>query len=1446
MAIDMVDFAKGQNQTPIEQIQTKDNGSIQTSFHSKRQLDQTQQESKDLSSQIPVPDNLLSSFVHNTSSVQRNAPALTALDILGSTNMSQNGLRFTSQLSTPFPSADYEKRNTPSSSTVDENSNTRQLFSYNNDYSNTFPDFTQENIYSIYSSKQFQSQNPLPQYNMALETIGQNVNPKFPLGEFDAGSLKFIQAQATNACIPDFPNLVSNQQSPLPVNSANISTSRFPSKPPRLNQMPDRSAYQEYNDFVSNSAFPRLDENDFGLSSKANQGVTFHFDDLRSPKRRRADTTLEAGQYSNFVTSNFLNRRKHASSVNYIERNSIPSVPSQINSSYMLNLNFNSQLQSSFDNVSSTGTDCGSTDAVLRPSRKNSNSQSSVSGHSKFKMSDNFGFGTIDEMHGDKLIMIFTAKVAQKSYGTEKRFLCPPPTVLFFGKGQGFTRELANTTASDSTKKINKDKFPKISVGISGIDSDNSSVMTFAQTIFSNNTTPKSDQSDPIAASTIDGCLNAPGARSAAQLEWIVDSDSSDSLKTNSGVSSQQSSRRNSESSDKFKLKARCVAKNLFINDNEDKNKNAHVSVRLSDNTTDPHFAEFYSKPIKVISKPSKKRQSARNVDLCIHHGSVISLFNRLRSQTVSTKYLGVSSSLTSGSSIPPWCNQNGSNSIDASINDKSPRFVARSSFWDLFIIWIVDMYVLNNNSTNNPMEDSDPSIPGYPTPPLIALRPRTPPNFAYRSSHKHDGQSHKLSGDSVDTSRSNVNVSRVTKSSPIPIHYNQPIVLQCLSTGMVSPVMVIRKIESNSTASGAFFMHGSQYVSLGDPVSQLHKVAFELHKSHLPQNSVPNDLGLNINSPSLSNNPNNGLVHGQYMTFAENSIGFQLSTTGKVVSRQPTSVDNSDKFQKSNYSNFDSINNPGSSIYNQQLLSQQNAAPYSFSSFPNTGIPHANTHGAFSQFNSNITQPSLMGQMSNNNVFINGISGAPYSQFSSNIVDHKSTRRRANSSIDVIGGNLFMSRSSIFAKSVQSAQITWNENVGDTAVWTIVGTSCATYRFSYPEEVYQSPSSSVNEFTAFPISTGTNKLSEKNPSPPSGMEFPSLDSSLTPNLVLNMSQQNSALFDLSAFAPAGGANKIGDSLVYASNNAYQEKQGSGLEHSSNFVSENDLLDRQMQHTSNTSSNSLYYDSGTYNGSMSANLTSPGFLMNPFDSSQRQPSNVNKLNISGMVASNRIGNIDSTLPSPDILSLFSSNLGEINANSVKLAPVVYSAEVTNDISMHLTQRSRGLSLNSDFIGLGLSEQDQLSLINLQKDDKEHGNSDSSNSLSLAQAQHPDLSNVSMPNPASSSSRMTLLINGDNFTQDLIVLFGNTKSKNTLFKSSKQLVCLGPLASDFKPEEIPSETSSVSNDSDLEKNKSSPSKLLTDSSAQKTFNVAISLLSNSGTVYKTNQKLSVPK
>ncbi|KAI0067802.1 hypothetical protein BV25DRAFT_1794514 [Artomyces pyxidatus] len=53
-------------------------------------------------------------------------------------------------------------------------------------------------------------------------------------------------------------------------------------------------------------------------------------------------------------------------------------------------------------------------------------------------------------------------------------------------------------------------------------------------------------------------------------------------------------------------------------------------------------WASFDSAPVTIISKPSKKTAKTRNISSCILVGAPVSLFNRINSQTVRTKYMTI------------------------------------------------------------------------------------------------------------------------------------------------------------------------------------------------------------------------------------------------------------------------------------------------------------------------------------------------------------------------------------------------------------------------------------------------------------------------------------------------------------------------------------------------------------------------------------------------------------------------------------------------------------------------------------------------------------------------------------------------------------------------------------------------------------------------------------
>ncbi|XP_043978506.1 recombining binding protein suppressor of hairless-like protein [Gambusia affinis] len=175
----------------------------------------------------------------------------------------------------------------------------------------------------------------------------------------------------------------------------------------------------------------------------------------------------------------------------------------------------------------------------------------------------------IREPHADQSVIILHAKVAQKSYGNEKRFFCPPPCVYISGHGW----------------KVMQDHLKAGGYG------------------------------DSVYRICGYMCLDSSSQSQADAFKLLFD-----------------------EQPDSRQLFA--CAKSLFISD-QDKRKHFCLLLRLFLGNRQ-EVGSFQSRMIKVISKPSQKRQSMKNVDLCISSCSKVALFNRLRSQTVSTRYLSV------------------------------------------------------------------------------------------------------------------------------------------------------------------------------------------------------------------------------------------------------------------------------------------------------------------------------------------------------------------------------------------------------------------------------------------------------------------------------------------------------------------------------------------------------------------------------------------------------------------------------------------------------------------------------------------------------------------------------------------------------------------------------------------------------------------------------------
>ncbi|KAI8078473.1 hypothetical protein BDF21DRAFT_420595 [Thamnidium elegans] len=569
----------------------------------------------------------------------------------------------------------------------------------------------------------------------------------------------------------------------------------------------------------------------------------------------------------------------------------------------------------------------------------------------------------------ERKITILTSKVAQKSYGTEKRFLCPPPSTVLSGSSSWWARNLSDT-------KLNA---PSLVVHISGEKTSQNGV-----------------------------------------IEWY---------NTTTGSLLDTSCAVNSANNGDTNLSGNCVSKHLHINDADEKRKRVEVLVKINLGNG-IHLGTFASKGIKVISKPSKKRQSVKNMELCIHHGTTISLFNRIRSQTVSTKYLGVSTA-------------------EDKNNGGGTCFVARTGSWDPFVIWIVD----TSRSPDTPplnTRNHHPDNPHFPAPPAIAL-------------HTATGQ------------------------QPIALHYNQAVVLQCVSTGLVSPVMVIRKVDK-----GSMIMGGNRLCdlsgatggecgdeALGDPVSQLHKIAFQI----VQDPSIAHNNKANFQPHPIM--PLNQLNTSELMLPQTSQAVTYLACLNDVVGMHKTTTERSFVVPRT-------INTPIP------------AAP----SMDSSVLPPWNDVNSFGNYDllSSVVSHQENGKVTRkrrvscdvNSVKPMSLPKYPTSSISTNSLTNKN-RRRVNSLNDGLvpiktepGAGRRSSTSSHDRRSsigsdgglYQVNGACWTEDVSDASVWTIVGTDSLSYKFWTPPSAIVDLNSpfnpnnlSANSITPFPILTSNQQL---------------------------------------------------------------------------------------------------------------------------------------------------------------------------------------------------------------------------------------------------------------------------------------------------------------------------------------------------------------------------------
>ncbi|XP_066913824.1 suppressor of hairless protein homolog [Clytia hemisphaerica] len=212
---------------------------------------------------------------------------------------------------------------------------------------------------------------------------------------------------------------------------------------------------------------------------------------------------------------------------------------------------------------------------------------------------------------------VCNVRVAQKSYGNEKRFFCPPPSLYLKGKGWNKRRDRHVAESSKTNEATNNPT-------------------TSSSSSTNNNSNNNND---------VNNCLYPHALVYIGPSEHPLMQQLTFEEKVDQGF---------------------CSAKTLFISDS-DKRKSFIICTRLM-YPNGKSLGVFESRRIKVISKPSKKKQSYKNTELCISSGTTVALFNRLRSQTVSTRYLNIEDT-----------------------DDNRSNFRASSQQWGAFTIHLLD-----------------------------------------------------------------------------------------------------------------------------------------------------------------------------------------------------------------------------------------------------------------------------------------------------------------------------------------------------------------------------------------------------------------------------------------------------------------------------------------------------------------------------------------------------------------------------------------------------------------------------------------------------------------------------------------------------------------------------------------------------------------------------------
>ncbi|ORX53452.1 LAG1-DNAbind-domain-containing protein, partial [Piromyces finnis] len=421
--------------------------------------------------------------------------------------------------------------------------------------------------------------------------------------------------------------------------------------------------------------------------------------------------------------------------------------------------------------------------------------------------------------HSNEVTIVLShSKVAQKSYGSEKRFFCPPPSCRLFGSFWNFNGIInSGISKTNQDNILLKDKniyhhqtsdmlspftLPKLYLSLM-------SEKEFYQQNNSNNRNINQQNfsicGDLIIEPTRISLKRIIHQKELNEIEQnynklIIGSklkESSNSLINNLKNMELSKTSRYSLNSSLLKKSTdlnietigKCLFKQLFISDS-DKRKFFSIFVKImsSDGT---HFGTFESKPVKIISKPSKKKQSVKNIDLCITSGSTVALFNRVRSQTISTRY---------------WCLNNDNNFIITSTSDWEEFIIIAANDIDRVIYRQMkkelDYFLyssISNNNSHSTNYKNNRELLNYILENYEEYYNRYTNYFTKNHLYKTNLEFFPYNFYLIKQRLKSLPLNYLNSQDYIPIRYNQEIVLQHSSTKLISSVFIIRKIEGKT-----------------------------------------------------------------------------------------------------------------------------------------------------------------------------------------------------------------------------------------------------------------------------------------------------------------------------------------------------------------------------------------------------------------------------------------------------------------------------------------------------------------------------------------------------------------------------------------------------------------------------------------------------------------------